>query len=83
MPSGKREWLYPGREKIEYEWHQSLEYDAKKAREKRIKMVKKAAANCTLPLDAFADDVIDNDHAVYYPKQTIVETNMGHYECNE
>ena len=83
MPSGKREFLYPGREKIHYEWHQSLEYEAKRAREKRIKMVKRAAAQSTLAPDAFADDVIDNDYAVYYPKQTIVETTMGHYECNE
>jgi len=83
MPRGKKEWLYPGREKIDYQWHQSLEYDAKKAREKAVKMVKAAAKKCTLPADAFADDVIDDDCGVYYPKQTIIESTMGNYECNE
>ena len=73
--SRQREWLYEGRELIHYEWRQADEYDAKVARERRVRMVKEAVAKQNLPADAFANDIEhDDDVGYYHPRVTEVAT---------
>lgn len=70
-----REWLYEGREVVNYQWRQADEYDAKVARERRVRMVKEAVAKQNLPADAFADNIEhDDDVGYYHPRVTEIAT---------
>lgn len=73
-----REMLYENRELVHYEWHQSLEHSANRAKAQRLKMVQEAAKKLNLPADAFADNIEhDDDVGVFYPQATETGRNWS------